>query len=98
MLTAALLICDEIAYLKQPTQFGPAVSHFIAAGMGILFAAGLWTPVVGTLVAIIELWIIFSQDGRPWPHVVLATLGASLAMIGPGAWSLDAHLFGRRRI
>jgi putative oxidoreductase len=26
----------------------------------------------------------------------LATLGATLAMIGPGAWSIDAHLFGRK--
>jgi hypothetical protein len=27
-----------------------------------------------------------------------ATIGAALAMIGPGAWSLDARLFGRKRI
>ena len=97
MLTAALLIHDLIAHLKQPTQFEPTVSHFIAAVMGILLAAGLWTPVVGTLVAIVELWIIFSHGG-PLPSVVLATLGASLAMIGPGAWSLDARLFGRKHI
>jgi len=98
MLTAALLIYDLIAHLKQATQFEPTVSHFIAAVMGILIAAGLWTPVVGTLVAIVELSIIFSHGGGPWPGVVLATLGASLAMIGPGAWSLDARLFGRKRI
>jgi len=28
--------------------------------------------------------------------IVLATLGATVAMIGPGAWSIDAHLFGRK--
>ena len=98
MLTAALLIYDLIVHLKQPAQYEPTVSHFIAAVMGILLAAGLWTPVVGTLVAIVELSIIFSHGGGPWPGVVLATLGASLAMIGPGAWSLDARLFGRKRI
>ena len=26
------------------------------------------------------------------------SIGASLAMLGPGAWSVDARLFGRRRI
>jgi putative oxidoreductase len=45
-----------------------------------------------------ELWAVFSDDGDPWMALVLATLGASLAMIGPGAWSVDARLFGRRQI
>jgi hypothetical protein len=27
----------------------------------------------------------------------LAVLGASLAMIGPGAWSFDARIFGRKQ-
>jgi hypothetical protein len=25
-------------------------------------------------------------------------IGLSLAMLGPGAWSIDARLFGRKRI
>jgi putative oxidoreductase len=29
---------------------------------------------------------------------VLAVLGASLAVIGPGVWSLDAWLFGRKHM
>jgi len=40
---------------------------------------------------------------RRFTHVVfqpimLATIGASLALLGPGAWSIDARLYGRRRI
>ena len=66
--------------------------------MGILLVVGLWTPVVGTLVPIVELSIIFSHSGHLWPAVVLAALGASLAMVGPGAWSVDARLFGRKHI
>jgi putative oxidoreductase len=30
--------------------------------------------------------------------IVLALLGSTLAMIGPGAWSIDARLFGRKHI
>jgi hypothetical protein len=30
--------------------------------------------------------------------VVAAALGISLAMLGPGAWSLDARIFGRKRL
>jgi hypothetical protein len=48
------------------------------------------------LVAIIELYIAFSHTGDPWISIMLATLGATLAMIGPGAWSIDARLFGRK--
>jgi hypothetical protein len=29
---------------------------------------------------------------------MVAVFGAAIAMIGPGAWSLDARLFGRKRI
>jgi putative oxidoreductase len=53
---------------------------------------------VGTLVGLIEVWILFSSPTGPWIPLILATLGVSLAMIGPGAWSVDACLFGRKHI
>ena len=65
---------------------------------GIFLALGLWTPVMGTLVAIAELWIAFARPDTPWIPILLATFGATLAMIGPGAWSVDAKLFGRKHI
>lgn len=97
LLIGALLIYDGIATLKQASHVEPTVPHLVGAIMGALLVAGLWTPVVGTLVAIVEVWIIFSHGGGLWP-AALATLGASLAMIGPGAWSVDARLFGRKHI
>jgi len=70
----------------------------LAIVAGILLIAGLWTPIVGVLVVAIELWHAFSQPGDPMTHILLATLGASLALLGPGAWSADARLFGWKRI
>jgi hypothetical protein len=70
----------------------------VAAGLGIFVLVGFWTPAAGTLVAIVELWIAFTSVGDLWTAILLATLGGTLAMIGPGAWSIDARLFGRKHI
>jgi len=96
LLSATVLLCCVGEHLRNGSQFAAIVPHLIAAGAGMLLLAGLWTPVVGAVVAASELWIVFSGGGGPSISIVLATLGATLAMIGPGAWSIDAHLFGRK--
>ena len=76
----------------------PVITLDMAAAVaGMLLLAGLWTPVAGAVMAIIELSIAFTQRGDLWAHVLLAIIGAGLAMLGPGAWSVDSHLFGRKR-
>jgi uncharacterized membrane protein YphA (DoxX/SURF4 family) len=74
------------------------VLSVLTIGAGLLLLIGLWTPVAGTLVAVIELWKIFLHVGDPWIYILLGTLGAALAMLGPGALSVDARLFGWKRI
>jgi hypothetical protein len=73
----------------------------IAAVGGIFLLAGLWTPAVGVLTALNEVSIaLFSSSAQredAWIHVFLAVIAASVAMLGPGAWSMDARLFGRKR-
>lgn len=66
--------------------------------LAILLVAGLWTPVACALVALIELWNAYSQPGDLWFYILLGTLGLALALLGPGAWSVDARLFGWKRI
>lgn len=70
----------------------------IAAAGGLLLLAGLWTSVAGAIVAIAELWIVFSHGSDPWLSIMLAGLGAALALLGPGVWSVDARLYGWKRI
>ena len=45
-----------------------------------------------------ELLMTITDSGRYESHLLLAILGISLAMLGPGAWSIDALIFGRKRI
>ena len=70
----------------------------IGAGAGVLLLLGLYTPVAGVAAAIVEVWIAFSHPGNLWAPIGRICLGLGLAMIGPGAWSIDARLFGRKQI
>jgi len=74
------------------------IPPILGACAGMLFLVGLWTPVVGALIAVIELWIAAIRLSDPWISIVLATICASAAMLGPGAFSVDAALFGRRHL
>ena len=84
--------------LRGGAATGAATLHVVGAGSGILLVVGLWTPIAGSVVTLIELWNILSQAGDPSIPILLGTFGAALALLGPGAWSVDARLFGWKRI
>jgi uncharacterized membrane protein YphA (DoxX/SURF4 family) len=92
------LVYDGIAGLFATPQIGPFVRELLAIGAGVLLLVGLWTPLSGTLAAMLQLWIAFEGADQLRAVLLLAAVGAALAMLGPGAWSVDAHLFGRKRI
>mgnify|MGYP001371995841 CR=1 FL=1 len=70
----------------------------LSLAAGILLIVGLWTPVVGIFVALIEVWKMIMLPGDKWVWLLLGTAGAALAMLGPGLFSMDARLFGWKRI
>jgi uncharacterized membrane protein YphA (DoxX/SURF4 family) len=76
----------------------PAPLGIVVAVGSLLLLVGLWTPVVGVFFAVAELGLAVSHPTEPWTFVQFGTLGAALAMLGPGGWSVDALLFGRKPI
>jgi putative oxidoreductase len=95
-------MCFGVASLRgNPHDFLSLAPSFIADVGGLFLLVGLWTPVMGTLVALDEVWIVLSLSPRwredAWVQILLATLAVGVAMLGPGAWSIDARLFGRKR-
>jgi hypothetical protein len=83
---------------KETATIWLSVPEMSGAVLGLLIVAGLWTPVAGILVGLLEIWIALAGGGDIWMSLMLAVFGGTLAMIGPGAWSVDAHLFGRKLI
>ena len=73
---------------------------------GVLLAAGFLTPLAGLLIGICFVGIALSWFPAPaWVvhDVKLVATGmiisaVALALLGPGAFSLDGRLFGRREI
>jgi putative oxidoreductase len=98
LLVGATLLTVDFGCLSAAPVCPSAAAKSIGALAGILLMAGLWTPIAGIMVAGVDAWIALSAAGNPGIPLALAVLGLTLAMIGPGAWSIDARLFGRRDI
>lgn len=64
---------------------------------GSLLIAGLWTPAMGVCAALLGIGSAF-LDGRWELHIVQASIALGLVGLGPGAWSIDARLYGRKHI
>ncbi|MEO8593222.1 MAG: hypothetical protein ABI759_07870 [Candidatus Solibacter sp.] len=98
VLTGFGLIHRGIAVMTGAPSAAPLLLYLIGAGAGLLILGGLWTPVVGLLAGVLEIWMAFILPGTAGSAISLAVLSVSLAMIGPGAWSIDARLYGRKQI
>ena len=97
LVAGTAFIAKAAATLQNgPSSAIPAAVLAIIAGL--LLVPGLWTPLAGALGATSGIWSLFTPVDDPLSSVLLATIAVGLALVGPGAWSIDSRLFGWKLI
>ena len=87
-----------VHYVLTGLPSDPTLKTVIEGSAGLLLCAGLWTPIAGAALSVFAFWSAFSGGNDPWGQILLAAVAAALVVLGPGAWSVDARLFGRKRL
>jgi len=98
-LTVALpLLRESISFICGMTHSPPLIVDLLSLTGAGLLVVGLWTPIGAGLQIALELWPAITNARFVNEHGVLVMVGFALLVLGPGAWSIDAKLFGRKRI
>ena len=98
LVAGSALIARASAALSSHPPINTGITCAFLALSGLLLIPGLWTPMVGTLVVLIEAWQLLALRTDVWILLLLGTIAGALAMLGPGLWSVDARLFGWKRV
>ena len=102
LLLMRLVVGGVVLWDTGPRLWSDPPSHMTSPPrrwhLGLLLIAGLWTPVVGAVVAVVPISQFLRVDEHPLVACLAGTIAGALAMFGPGHWSIDARLFGWKRI
>jgi len=93
---AAVLAFQGSAFWQGPPVFWVSL---ICDGLGLLLAIGLYTPfaaIAGAVVGAVALFLCRTSD--PAAGVFVLVVMVALGMLGAGAYSLDARMYGRREV
>jgi len=95
LLVLRACIAASLAGIAFPTGW----QHWAFLWLLILICIGLFTP----FVCVVAVAAVFSdlaqhQFGNMTQFMIVTAAALAYAFLGPGAYSLDARLFGRRKL
>src|SRR5262249_25125649 len=95
---AAFLFLTDRCLVGRSTRDHDVWLFALAPAGGILLLAALWTPLAAVISSLSEIWLPFHKNDDPSALLRPAAITAGRSVRGPGSWSFDARLFGRRRV
>lgn len=94
-LTAAFSLC----LAAQSTHARFPLAAWLLEVFCFLLIIGLATPVLAACCAVAGAYALLRSGGVAWPCACIGIPAAiALALLGPGAYSVDARLFGRKSV
>ena len=98
MLVAVSVSVQTIAYFRTAeTVAGWSIVVLLLAGAACLLL-GFITPVAAVLIGLTSLGLAFWTTPFPIQELEIVVLAVVITLLGPGAFSIDARMFGRREI
>jgi uncharacterized membrane protein YphA (DoxX/SURF4 family) len=77
---------------------GHLITGLFTMADGAFLLVGLWTPIAGAGACAIALWQTIFRSESLYQGILFGAIGLALMLVGPGAYSIDARLFGWKRI
>jgi uncharacterized membrane protein YphA (DoxX/SURF4 family) len=92
---ALLLLRAAVAIALLMQGFGRPIAILLA----IVILVGYWTPIFATAALVLHglVWLATGVDSTA-VAIVFCLDAIALALLGPGAYSLDSYRFGRRLV
>jgi putative oxidoreductase len=98
LLAGSAVVAHSVTILGRGPPLGLALLAAFFFLLALLLVVGFWTPVAGGLIVLGALWDAFAYSADRYYSAMVAVLGLALTLLGPGAWSVDAWLFGWKRL
>ena len=82
---------------SELSPLGWVLAALVLLGAGCLLL-GFVTPVMAVLIGLATVTFAFSSLSSSIQNLDIVVLSTAIALLGPGAFSVDARMFGRREI
>ena len=95
-------VSEAVSLFKHDGRMAFDAAAIVCGAAAALLVLGCLTPVAGASLGLstAALWLAGDIASSPQGTIALFLFGNSvaIALVGPGAYSIDARLFGRREI